>query len=103
MDASAAAMIGVNAAVWVWDSGWWPAVVIDSEPTDNRLLVRFEHGVSAPISVANIQFREPRLCGTDKPPKHVAAGFRLTPLLFGQPPYGASLNSTGAIGSRKEL
>jgi hypothetical protein len=52
-------------------------------------------GVSAPISLTNIQFREPRLCGADKPPKHVPAGLRVTPLVFGRPSGGPKFNSTG--------
>ena len=69
MDAALASAVGVNAPVWVWDGCWWRAVVIDMGPKKEFLVVRFEHGVSAPILLANIRFRDPNLRGADKPPE----------------------------------
>ena len=39
--------------VWVWDSTWLPAVVIGRGPID-RILVRFEHGVTFPVTMENL-------------------------------------------------
>jgi hypothetical protein len=63
-----------GAPVWVWDQHWWPAVVVNKISANiisghhrQLVLVRFEHGISAPVSTANIEPRDPALGGADKP------------------------------------
>ncbi|MBV8358480.1 MAG: response regulator [Deltaproteobacteria bacterium] len=67
MDPSLADTIKVNAPVWVWDGHWLPAVVVGPGLTSEFLVVRFEHGVSAPMPSANIRPRRPSLGGADSP------------------------------------
>jgi hypothetical protein len=67
MHPSSAEAIRANAAVWVWDGYWRPAVVIGPGRTGEFLVVRFEHGVSAPLPAANMRLRRPSLRGADMP------------------------------------
>jgi len=67
MGPSLADTIKVNAPVWVWDGHWLPAVVAGPGLTPEFLVVRFEHGVSAPMPFANIRPRRPNLRGADIP------------------------------------
>lgn len=57
------------AAVWVWDGSWWPAVVTCAlvDRGERLLIVRFEHGLTAPARSASLEPRDPDLCGADKP------------------------------------
>jgi hypothetical protein len=58
-----------RAAVWVWDEGWWPATVTEAlfDRGERLLIVRFEHGLTAPAYRANLKPRDPELLGADKP------------------------------------
>ncbi len=67
MDASQAKQIKRAAPVWVWDGGWWPAIVADAERGGEFLIVRLENGVTLPVQRSRLQPRDPALCGTDKP------------------------------------
>jgi hypothetical protein len=44
--------------VWVWDSMWLPAVVVDGAGMD-RILVRVEHGLTFTSTMANLLPRDP--------------------------------------------
>ena len=44
--------------VWVWDSMWLPAVVINRVPM-GRILVRVEHGLTFTAATANLFPRDP--------------------------------------------
>jgi hypothetical protein len=67
MGPSLADSITIDAPVWVWDGHWLPAVVVGPGLSPDFLVVRFEHGVSAPVPSANIQPRQPSLGGADLP------------------------------------
>jgi len=69
MDPSQASIKGYD-PVWVWDGCWLPAVVADIvlEAGKPFFVVEFEHGVSAPVSSANVEPRNPGIRGADKPP-----------------------------------
>jgi hypothetical protein len=57
------------AAVWVWDGTWLPAVVTAAlaDRGERLLLVRFDHGLTAPARPADLAPRDPHLRGADKP------------------------------------
>jgi hypothetical protein len=44
--------------VWVWDSMWLPAVVVQRARMD-RVLVRVDHGVTFTATMANLVPRDP--------------------------------------------
>ena len=69
MQASRPKQIEPIAAVWVWDGSWWPAIVTRAlvDRGERLLIVRFEHGLTAPARPASLEPRDPDLCGTDKP------------------------------------
>jgi hypothetical protein len=52
--------------VWVWDSTWLPAVVIQYGQTD-AISVRLEHGVTFRVAIANVAVRDPARNGSDLP------------------------------------
>jgi hypothetical protein len=52
--------------VWVWDSMWLPAVVVQRAQID-RVLVRVEHGVTFTATMANLLPRDPA-CQPERPP-----------------------------------
>jgi hypothetical protein len=52
--------------VWVWDSMWLPAVVVD-RPQMGRILVRAEHGLTFTSATANLLPRDP-VCQPARPP-----------------------------------
>ena len=56
-------------AVWVWDGSWWPATVTRAlvHHGERLLIVRFEHGLTAPARPASLKLRDPDLRGADKP------------------------------------
>jgi hypothetical protein len=56
-------------AVWVWDGSWWPAMVTRTlvDCGERLLIVRFEHGLTAPARPANLEPRDPDVGGADKP------------------------------------
>ena len=55
-----------GSTVWVWDSTWIPAVVV--RPTQTGfVLVRFEHGVTFSVAIADLQPRDLTSRGNDKP------------------------------------
>jgi len=56
-------------AVWVWDGSWWPATVTRAlvHRGERLLIVRFEHGLTAPARPASLEPRNPDLGGADKP------------------------------------
>src|ERR1700730_17816679 len=58
-----------DTAVWVWDGSWLPAIVTDAfiDRGERLLIVRFEHGVTAPARGVNLEPREPNLRDADKP------------------------------------
>jgi len=55
-----------DSAVWVWDSTWLPAVVVNRARTD-CVLVRLEHGVTFSVKMANVATRDPACRGGDMP------------------------------------
>ncbi len=55
-----------DSMVWVWDSMWLPAVVVDRAAMD-RVLVRVEHGVTFAATMANLLPRDPA-CQPARPP-----------------------------------
>ena len=55
-----------DSMVWVWDSMWLPAVVVDPAGMD-RILVRVEHGVTFAAAVANLLPRD-HACQHARPP-----------------------------------
>jgi hypothetical protein len=61
-------------AVWVWDGSWWPAMVTRAlvHCGERLLIVRFEHGLTAPARPASLEPRDPDLGGADKPCPSVA-------------------------------
>jgi CheY-like chemotaxis protein len=67
MDPSLADTIKINTPVWVWAGHWLPAVVVGPGLTREFLVVCFEHGVSAPLLLANIRLRQPSFRGADMP------------------------------------
>jgi hypothetical protein len=74
METSRLKQIERAATVWVWDGSWWPAVVTNAlvDRGERLLIVRFEHGLTAPARPANLEPRDPDLCGADKPCPAVA-------------------------------
>jgi hypothetical protein len=44
--------------VWVWDSMWLPAVVVQGAQVD-RVLVRVEHGLTFTATMVNLLPRDP--------------------------------------------
>lgn len=52
--------------VWVWDSTWLPAVVVDWARLD-CLLVRLEHGVTFRAALADVAVRDAASRGSDVP------------------------------------
>jgi hypothetical protein len=74
MQASRPKQIERAAAVWVWDGSWWPAMVTGALIVcgERLLIVRFEHGLTAPARPANLEPRDPGLRGADKPSLAVA-------------------------------
>src|SRR5258706_5517490 len=61
-------------AVWVWDGSWWPATVTRAlvQCGERLLIVRFEHGLTAPARPASLEPRDPDLGGADQPCPAVA-------------------------------
>jgi RNA polymerase sigma-70 factor, ECF subfamily len=58
--------IRLGATVWVRNSMWLPAIVVGPAQTGS-MLVRFEHGVTLNVPVADLQPRDPALRGDEKP------------------------------------
>jgi hypothetical protein len=58
-----------QAPLWVWDGTWLPAHLVEAslDSAAGRVLVRFSHGVSAPIEVSRVVPRDPALHGSDRP------------------------------------
>ena len=58
-------MLKEHTAVWIWDTGWWPAYVVNPalDLESNTMLVRFENGVTAPVKASEVLQRDSR-------PKH---------------------------------
>jgi hypothetical protein len=52
--------------VWVWDSIWLPAVIVDRARM-GRVLVRLEHGVTFSVAKVEILPRDPASRGGDMP------------------------------------
>jgi hypothetical protein len=55
-----------NSMVWVWDSTWLPAVVVQHAPM-GCALVRLDHGVTFNVTMADLLPRDPARCGGDVP------------------------------------
>jgi hypothetical protein len=55
-----------NSMVWVWDSTWLPAVVVQHAPMGCGL-VRLDHGVTFNVTMADLPPRDPARCGGDVP------------------------------------
>src|SRR5271170_7033759 len=55
--------------LWVWDGAWLPAHLIDPllESASGLILVRFSHGISAPIDASHVVLRDPSLHESDRP------------------------------------
>jgi hypothetical protein len=66
MDAKAKMRILQGSTVWVWDSGWFPAVVVRPTRT-GFVLVRFEHGVTWSVAMSDLQPRDLTSRGSDRP------------------------------------
>lgn len=77
MEPSRPKQLEPTAAVWVWEGSWWPAVVTGAlvDHGQRLLIVRFEHGLTAPARPANLEPRDPDLRGADKPCSAVARQF----------------------------
>jgi hypothetical protein len=59
-------LLPLHSPLWVWDGTWLPAtiaVTLDG----GVIIVRFSHGVSAPIAASKVAIRNPALHGTDRP------------------------------------
>jgi hypothetical protein len=52
--------------VWVWDSMWLPAIVVQRAPMGS-ILVRVEHGLTFTASTVNLVPRDPA-CQQTRPP-----------------------------------
>jgi hypothetical protein len=52
--------------VWVWDSLWLPAVLVNPIAMD-RWLVRLDHGVTFSATTADLVARDPARLGSDIP------------------------------------
>ena len=57
---------GQGSKVWVWDSMWLPAVVVQPAPM-GRILVRVEHGLTFTATMVNLLPRDPA-CQPARPP-----------------------------------
>jgi len=81
-----------NALLWVWDGAWLPASVIETplEAATGVVLVRFRHGVSAPVHVSRVAARNPALRDADRP----SAGLSATM-------YAASLRSDAPAAAER--
>jgi len=53
-------------AVWVWDSTWLSAVVVNNA-SNGCVVVRLEHGVTFKVKTANVLPRDPDSRGSDRP------------------------------------
>lgn len=64
-----------NSSLWVWDGTWLPAKLIETplESATGILLVRFSHGVSAPVPISHVAVRDPALHGADRPSISISA------------------------------
>jgi hypothetical protein len=52
--------------VWVWDSTWLPAVVVEADRMGS-LLIKLEHGVTFSSTDTYLVARDPARCGDDLP------------------------------------
>ena len=57
---------GQGSMVWVWDSTWLPAVVVQHAPM-GCALVRLDHGVTFNVTLADLMPRDLALLGADIP------------------------------------
>lgn len=66
--------------LWVWDGSWLPAHLIETllVPSTGWVLVRFNHGISAPIAASRILLRDPALHESDRPSANLSA------MMYGQ-------------------
>jgi hypothetical protein len=55
-----------DSMVWVWDSTWLPALVVQHAPMGS-VLVRLDHGVTFNVVRANVLPRDPARRGSDIP------------------------------------
>lgn len=55
-----------DSAVWVWDSTWLPAIVVDRAGM-GCVSVRLEHGVTFNVNTVNLVPRDPARRGGDMP------------------------------------
>jgi hypothetical protein len=55
-----------DCTVWVWDSTWLPAVVVQHVPM-GCALVRLDHGVTFSVTMADLAPRDPACRGGDVP------------------------------------
>jgi hypothetical protein len=60
--------------VWVWDSMWLPAVVVQPAPM-GRILVRVEHGLTFAATLMNLLPRDP--AGQHAQPPSLRQGVQL--------------------------
>jgi hypothetical protein len=59
-------LLRLHSSLWVWDGTWLSATIVEALDS-GVIIVRFSHGVSAPIAASKVAIRNPALHGTDRP------------------------------------
>ena len=92
----------LDAPLWVWDGTWLTAHLIEAslESPGGRALVRFSHGMSAPIAVSRIVLRDPALNESDRPSADLSAMMYAESLLFARSPFPNQPDSLAKFASR---
>jgi hypothetical protein len=58
--------------IWVWDGAWLAATIVEALD-GGIIIVRFSHGISAPLAVSKAAIRIPALHGTDRPSMNLSS------------------------------
>jgi hypothetical protein len=59
-------LLRLHSSLWVWDGTWLSATIVEALDS-GVIIVRFSHGVSAPIAASKVAIRNPALQGADRP------------------------------------
>jgi hypothetical protein len=88
--------------LWVWDGTWLTAHLIETPlaPSTERVLVRFGHGISAPIAASRIVLRDPALHESDRPSADLSAMMYAESLLTALSPFSNQADSSAKFNSR---